>query len=111
MQEDPTPGPLVKVDVDYAPVIPKLEDMDPDMASWYTFDDDPQGLNVAPNSPEVLSDNDSDNADVAEEDIDFDDWFQVKAPGGAEEAPSSEKAAGKQPEAKVRVVDIAMARL
>ncbi|PPQ67701.1 hypothetical protein CVT24_002757 [Panaeolus cyanescens] len=98
----PVPGPsrAIKSDLDDAPVVPKLEELSSDMASWYTFDDEPH--DAVPGSPEVLTDHDSDNDDVAGEgDIDFNDWFDVKAPVGAGEAPPlSEKAEGKKPEVK-----------
>lgn len=79
-------------------VTPKVEqvaDMDPELAEWFKVD------NKMPDSSDErdskgddsVTEDDSDNADVADEEVDLDDWFQVNTD---KEVLPSEKVAGKQ---------------
>ncbi|KAF8074989.1 DNA ligase IV [Lyophyllum atratum] len=56
------------------------DDMDPALADWLKIDHGYQGGEDIKNEPESATDEDSDNADVADddEDVDLDDWFSVK---------------------------------
>lgn len=48
---------------------------DPDLADWFKVDDMKQEEDI---KYESVTDADSDNADVADEDDDLDDWFNIK---------------------------------
>ncbi|KAJ3515533.1 hypothetical protein NLJ89_g1703 [Agrocybe chaxingu] len=102
-------GPSAKVeDVSMSPaedteVTPKVEEeMDPSLVDWFKVAGPSTENDVDEDS---VTEPDSDNADIAEpqEEVNLDDWFQVKT----EEASTSEKAAGKQP-AKAADEDVKM---
>ncbi|CAA7265112.1 unnamed protein product [Cyclocybe aegerita] len=94
-------GPSAKVEEDVSmsstedtEITPKVEEeMDPSLADWFKVAGPSTENDVDEDS---VTEPDSDNADIVEpeEEVDLDDWFQVKT----EEASTSEKAAGKQPE-------------
>lgn len=73
-------------ELESAAVIPKGEepdvDMDPSLADWFKVDDTGSHDENIKDDPDSATDDDSDNADVADgdEDVDLDDWFSVKEP-------------------------------
>lgn len=107
-------------------ITPKIEELglDPELAEWFKVDDSKKGsrgghedhpIEVGDDS---VTEPDSDNEDVKEpEEVDLEDWFQVKATiaeeteSGTETLKSelSEKKAGKQPERQVGFIFFASA--
>ncbi|KAJ7623294.1 DNA ligase 4 [Roridomyces roridus] len=65
----------------------KAEDLDPTIADWFKVDEDDKNEVVPIAPPDSDTENDSDNADVANEDDDEDDWMQVKNEAEPEEEP------------------------
>ncbi|KAF9525150.1 DNA ligase 4 [Crepidotus variabilis] len=99
-------------------ITPKIEelDLDPELAEWFKVDDSKQASRGSHEDHPIevgddsVTEPDSDNEDVKEpEEVDLEDWFQVKASiaegtaSGTETMKSelSEKKAGKQPEREV----------
>ncbi|KAF8963440.1 DNA ligase 4 [Flammula alnicola] len=84
-------------------IVPKVEEdeaMDPALAEWFKVEDKRAGPSAENDVDEdSVTEADSENADVAEpeEEVDLDDWFEVKT-DNVEKASTSTKAAGKQPE-------------
>ncbi|KAJ7672669.1 ATP dependent DNA ligase domain-containing protein [Mycena rosella] len=84
--DGPEAGPSgVKIEDVIQPKI-EAEDMDPTLADWFKVEEDEKKVTAGRDS-DSETENDSDNADVANEepDADLDDWFKVKpAADGAE---------------------------
>lgn len=77
----PVPGPSTKRSQSPV-VVPKEEevDIDPTLADWLKIDNTSADDEGVKHEPDSTTDEDSDNADVADEDEDhdLDDWFSVK---------------------------------
>jgi len=76
--------------------MPKIEEdkIDPALAEWLKIDDEKSAVPILVND-DSATDADSDNVDVAELDedaVDLDDWFQVKRPDEAAASESSHQA-------------------
>lgn len=89
----------------------KEEEVDPELAEWFKVDDaqvpdTPHWREDADDDGSVTED-DSDNADVAEEPEHDgeDDWMMVKKNEDDGEVKVSDKAAGKQPEVGARICE------
>ncbi|RDB23717.1 DNA ligase 4 [Hypsizygus marmoreus] len=83
---------------------PEVE-MDPALADWFNIDTSHE--QDIKNEPESATDNDSDNADVADEDqdVDLDDWFSVKQPSAGEVQAKEPGLSSKDGEAGSRTHD------
>ncbi|GLB41800.1 putative DNA ligase [Lyophyllum shimeji] len=74
------PPPVVKEE--------RPEEMDPALAEWFKIDRAAREEEDVKKDPDTATDEDSDNADVAEddEDVDLDEWFSVKKPSMEQES-------------------------
>ncbi|KAJ6591668.1 DNA ligase IV [Mycena vulgaris] len=81
--DEPEAGPSGLKTEDREDVIqPKIKavDMDPSLADWFKVEDDEKKIIPDGRDSDSETENDSDNADVANEEVDddLDDWFKVK---------------------------------
>ncbi|KAG6891545.1 hypothetical protein C0992_004403 [Termitomyces sp. T32_za158] len=68
-------SPAPRVEEEQSGAVKDEQPDDPDLADWFKVDDIKQEEDI---KYESVTDADSDNADVADEDDDLDDWFNIK---------------------------------
>ncbi|KAJ7449621.1 DNA ligase IV [Mycena latifolia] len=90
--DEPEAGPngMKTEDIDEDVIKPKMEpeDIDPSLVDWFKVEEDEKKVISTGRDSDSETENDSDNADVAKDEVDddLDDWFKVKPAAPAEDA-------------------------